>query len=92
MQKETDGLPEQLNFVFFVFLALFSVMCRKKLAADLGGGGGGLKGSQTKIKTDTKVNHVEMIELYVFGLLYAMKKQYILNLTNVLAIFRGEEI
>lgn len=48
------------------------------------------KGSQTKLKTEKKKWIIlKWFQLYVFGLLYAVKQQYILNLTHVLAIFCG---
>lgn len=96
MQKETIGLPEQLFFLvvfFFSFsfflTALFLVTRGKKLAGDgwwLMG-----EGSQTKLRSEKKVNPIEMISTLcqLFGLLYAMKQHYILNLTNVWLYFMG---
>lgn len=97
MQKETIGLPEQLFccccfFFFFFFLWLHCFLSHAERNRQWFWGVGWLmgKGSQTKLKTDKKKWIIlKWFQLYVFGFLYAVKQQYILNLTNVWLYFVG---
>lgn len=92
MQKETIGLPEQLLFLFFFFLLtaffFFLVTRRKKLAGDVGESGGWWERGIKLNKTE-KTKWITLRWFQLFGSSYAMKQQYILNLTNDRLYFTG---
>lgn len=78
------------NSFFFFFDCIVFCHAQKEIGRGFWGIGWLMgKGSQTTIKTDKKSESCWNDWNYVFGLLYAVKQQYILNLTNVWLYFMG---